>query len=109
MTQNPASSAGTGDAFADWMLGYPASASRGNYATYWGGIGTYWHFYAQDDWKVSDTLTLNPVSYTHLDVYKRQALHIAGWFDTYLEGSIAGYLALRSGAGTCLLYTSRCV
>jgi hypothetical protein len=59
MTQNPASSSGTGDAFADWMLGYPASASRGNYATYWGGIGTYWHFYAQDDWKVSDTLTLN--------------------------------------------------
>jgi hypothetical protein len=59
MTQNPASSSGTGDAFADWLLGYPASASRGNYATYWGGIGTYWHFYAQDDWKVSDTLTLN--------------------------------------------------
>ena len=27
------------------------------------------------------------------------ALHIAGWFDTYLEGSIAGYLALRNGAG----------
>ncbi len=28
------------------------------------------------------------------------ALHIAGWFDTYLEGSIAGYLALREHAGT---------
>jgi len=28
------------------------------------------------------------------------ALHIAGWFDTYLEGSIAGYVALRNGAGT---------
>lgn len=28
------------------------------------------------------------------------ALHIAGWFDTYLEGSIAGYLALRKNAGT---------
>ena len=27
------------------------------------------------------------------------ALHIAGWFDSYLEGSIAGYLALRHGAG----------
>jgi hypothetical protein len=59
MTQNPASSSGTGDAFADWMLGYPASAIRGNPATWWGGIGTYWHFYAQDDWKVSDKLTLN--------------------------------------------------
>jgi putative CocE/NonD family hydrolase len=28
------------------------------------------------------------------------ALHIAGWFDTYLEGSIAGYLALRNRAGS---------
>jgi hypothetical protein len=59
MTQNPASSAGTGDAFADWLLGYPSSASRGNYATYWGGIGTYWHFYGQDDWKITDRLTVN--------------------------------------------------
>jgi len=26
------------------------------------------------------------------------ALHIAGWFDTYLEGSVAGFLALRERA-----------
>ncbi len=28
------------------------------------------------------------------------ALHVAGWFDAYLEGSIAGYLALREHAGS---------
>jgi uncharacterized protein len=28
------------------------------------------------------------------------ALHIAGWFDTYLEGSIAAYVALRQQAGS---------
>jgi putative CocE/NonD family hydrolase len=28
------------------------------------------------------------------------ALHISGWFDTYLEGSIAGYVALRDHSGT---------
>jgi len=28
------------------------------------------------------------------------ALHLAGWYDTYLDGSIAGYLALRNGAGS---------
>jgi len=28
------------------------------------------------------------------------ALHIAGWFDTYLEGSIAGYIELRRHAGS---------
>jgi putative CocE/NonD family hydrolase len=28
------------------------------------------------------------------------ALHVAGWFDTYLQGSWDGYRALREGAGT---------
>lgn len=28
------------------------------------------------------------------------ALHISGWYDTYLEGSVAGYVQLRQGAGT---------
>jgi uncharacterized protein len=37
---------------------------------------------------------------TRLERIQVPALHIAGWFDTYLEGSIAGYLALRSGAGS---------
>lgn len=59
MTQNPSSSKGTGDAFADWLLGYPASASRGNYPNFWGGYGTYWHFYGEDDWRATDRLTLN--------------------------------------------------
>ena len=37
---------------------------------------------------------------TRLERITIPALHIAGWFDTYLEGSIAGYLALRNGAGS---------
>jgi putative CocE/NonD family hydrolase len=37
---------------------------------------------------------------THIASIAVPALHIAGWFDTYLEGSLAGYLALRHGAGT---------
>ena len=36
---------------------------------------------------------------TRIDRIQTPALHISGWFDTYLEGSIAGYLALRSSAG----------
>ena len=35
-----------------------------------------------------------------LDRINIPALHIAGWFDNYLEGSIAGYLALRHHAGS---------
>ena len=37
---------------------------------------------------------------TRLDKICVPALHIAGWFDTYLEGSIAGYVALRRDAGS---------
>ncbi len=58
MTQNPASASGTGDAFADWLLGYPANSTRGNYPNFWGGSGTYWEFYGQDDWRATDKLTL---------------------------------------------------
>ena len=60
MTQNPASAAGTGDGFADFLLGYPANSTRSNPATWWGGYGTYWHGFFQDDFKVANSLTLEP-------------------------------------------------
>ena len=59
MTQNPASATGTGDGFADFLLGYPANSTRSNPATWWGGYGTYWHGFFQDDVKVTNRLTLN--------------------------------------------------
>jgi putative CocE/NonD family hydrolase len=37
---------------------------------------------------------------TRLDKIQVPALHISGWFDTYLEGSIAGYRGLREHAGS---------
>jgi uncharacterized protein len=37
---------------------------------------------------------------TRIDKIAVPALHIAGWYDTYLEGSIAGYCAMRNGAAT---------
>jgi len=37
---------------------------------------------------------------TKIDRIKIPALHITGWFDTYLDGSIAAYLALRNHAGS---------
>jgi hypothetical protein len=58
-TQNPARTAGSGDAFADWMLGYPFSSGRAYPANTFGGQATYWHFFAQDDFKLNSRLTLN--------------------------------------------------
>ena len=58
-TQNPASPGGTGDAFADFMLGMPRQVTRAFPADTFGGEATYWHFYLQDDVRVTDRLSLN--------------------------------------------------
>jgi hypothetical protein len=58
-TQNPASPAGTGDAFADFMLGLPRQVTRAFPADTFGGQATYAHFFIQDDIKVNSRLSLN--------------------------------------------------
>jgi hypothetical protein len=58
-TQNPASPTRTGDAFADWALGLPSSAGRGFPSDTFGGAYTAWHFYVQDDVKLTSRLTLS--------------------------------------------------
>ena len=59
LTQNAARTAGTGDAFADFLLGYPRQVTRAFPADTFGGQANYWHGYVQDDFKVSNTLTVN--------------------------------------------------
>jgi len=51
------------------------------------------HFEPCEYWTAQDIST-------RIERIEIPALHIAGWFDTYIEGSIAGYLALRNGAGS---------
>src|SRR3954447_5378975 len=58
-TQNPASPTRTSDPFADWDLGLPSSAGRGFPSDTFGGVYTAWHFYVQDDIKLTSRLTLN--------------------------------------------------
>ena len=47
-----------GDGFADFLLG-TANGIRGSDTIYMNMRSPYQHFYVQDDWKVSDKLTLN--------------------------------------------------
>jgi carboxypeptidase family protein len=49
----------SGEAFADFMLGYPRQVTRAFPADTFGGEGNYYHFYFQDDVKVNNRLTLN--------------------------------------------------
>ena len=49
----------TGNAFADFLLGYPSSAQVGLGRADEHGRSTWFHVYGQDDWKVRPNLTLN--------------------------------------------------
>ena len=50
---------GTGDGFADFLLGYPASVARAYPAENFGGQQWYQQYFAQDDIRLSDRLTVN--------------------------------------------------
>ena len=49
----------TGNAFADFLLGYPSSAQVGLGRADEHGRSTWFHVYGQDDWKVRPNLTVN--------------------------------------------------
>jgi hypothetical protein len=49
----------TGNAFADFLLGYPTSAAAGIGRGDEDGRTTWVHLFAQDDWRVRENLTLN--------------------------------------------------
>ena len=50
---------GSGFAEADFILGFPARLGRGVNTGTWGHRQNVWAAYVQDDWRVTDTLTLN--------------------------------------------------
>jgi hypothetical protein len=58
-TQNAINPGGTLVAEPDFMLGLPDDIGRGLQAGTWGHRSTIWGFYFQDDWRVSNSLTLN--------------------------------------------------
>lgn len=58
-TLNPASPTRTGDAIADFVLGLPQNGGRGYPSDTFGGDYTAWHLFFQDDFKLSNRLTLN--------------------------------------------------
>lgn len=58
-TQNPLSAGTTGDAFADFLLGYPQTMQRSYPQNIFGAAGSSWSFYGQDNYRVSRNLTLN--------------------------------------------------
>ena len=63
VTQNPdgtkTTTASGGDAFADFLLGYPSAVQRSYPGYNFGGQGWSKQFYVQDDIRISDRVTLN--------------------------------------------------
>jgi hypothetical protein len=58
-TNNPQAPAGTGNPFADYLVGLPADANRSYPRNLFGNRFRNYHYYVQDDWKVTARLTLN--------------------------------------------------
>jgi hypothetical protein len=57
--QNALNPSGTLLSEADFMMGLPDDLGRGLQAGTWGQRSTIWGLYFQDDWRVSNSLTLN--------------------------------------------------
>jgi Carboxypeptidase regulatory-like domain len=57
--QNAASPSGSQIGEADFLLGMPSDLGRGYQTGTWGQRSTLYALYFQDDWRVSDSLTLN--------------------------------------------------
>jgi hypothetical protein len=49
----------SGDNFADFLMGYPLSASRSTFRNLWGNTGSFQAFYLQDDYTAKPNLTIN--------------------------------------------------
>ncbi|MDE1177359.1 MAG: carboxypeptidase-like regulatory domain-containing protein [Edaphobacter sp.] len=92
----------SGDAYADFLLGYPSAVVRAYPADNFGGQGLYKQFFVQDDYRVSDRLTINMgLRYEYspwLDGYKGQI----GTFDPTQSKPI-----IVSGTGTVPDLTSQ--
>ncbi|MFN7924344.1 MAG: TonB-dependent receptor [Bryobacteraceae bacterium] len=58
-TQNPLSAGNSGNAFADFLLGYPNSVQRAFPIQIFGNTGDFWAFYGQDNYRVTRDLTIN--------------------------------------------------
>ena len=56
--RSPSNRGGTGDAMGDFLLGYAREFGASN-TVYMNMRTNFLHFYAQDDWKVNERLTLN--------------------------------------------------
>jgi hypothetical protein len=85
----------SGDPYADFLLGYPSAVARSFPAANFGGQGLYKQFFIQDDYRISDKLTINMgLRYEYspwLDGYKGQI----GTFDPTQAKPI-----IVSGTGT---------
>jgi hypothetical protein len=85
----------TGDAFADFLLGLPETASRGAGDDRSDLRGSNWQYFVRDTWRFSPRLTLSPsLAYNYFPPYSSMRANISGFYPLLLEPPASGQLVI---------------
>ncbi|MBS1826659.1 MAG: TonB-dependent receptor [Acidobacteria bacterium] len=102
-TQGPNALTGgatAGDGYASMLLGVPSDGAFGTLISS-SSSSPYYGIYVQDDWKVTQRLTLNLGMRYELEVPRQEAKDRLDWFDynvvSPLSGKVAGLGEIRGG------------
>ncbi|MEN6534138.1 MAG: TonB-dependent receptor [Bryobacteraceae bacterium] len=98
LTTNPQSTSGTGSAFAQFLLGAVSSAS---FSTHIGAsqVGNAFDFFVQDDWKVSNRLTVNLGLRYDYQQWPWERNNGLSNFDPFSTDSVTGLLGRTTYSG----------
>lgn len=96
----------SGDNFADFLLGYPASALRSYFRQPWGNYVNFQTMYVQDDYKATSKLTINAgLRYEINPFYNGIKGQTSGWNPANGKLVIPSDFSMNAQPGTPYLYS----
>jgi len=85
----------SGDAFADFLFGFPDTASRGVGSDRADLRRKSWYLFVSDEWKISPNLSLNTgLSYNYASPYRSVGNNVSGFFPLLFEPPLDGEIVI---------------